>query len=104
MYVGHLERSMYRQFLESYHIQRDKHSPHRPTKVYIYFNLITLPSNPLKKYGNHIGLCSVVHKNSLLSRNDNSKYALVMGDGVPCYGALEIVGLLLLLLLLLYVK
>ena len=25
--------------------------------------------------------------------------ALVMGDGVPCYGALEIVGLLLLLLL-----
>jgi len=27
--------------------------------------------------------------------------ALVMGDGVPCYGALEIVGLLLLLLLLL---
>ena len=28
--------------------------------------------------------------------------ALVMGDGVPCYGALEIVGLLLLLLLLLY--
>jgi len=26
--------------------------------------------------------------------------ALVMGDGVPCYGALEIVGLLLLLLLL----
>jgi len=24
--------------------------------------------------------------------------ALVMGDGVPCYGALEIVGLLLLLL------
>ena len=29
--------------------------------------------------------------------------ALVMGDGVPCYGALEIVGLLLLLLLLLLV-
>jgi len=28
--------------------------------------------------------------------------ALVMGDGVPCYGALEIVGLLLLLLLLLF--
>ena len=27
--------------------------------------------------------------------------ALVMGDGVPCYGALEIVGLLILLLLLL---
>jgi len=27
--------------------------------------------------------------------------ALVMGDGVPCYGALEIVGLLLLLLLVL---
>jgi len=27
--------------------------------------------------------------------------ALVMDDGVPCYGALEIVGLLLLLLLLL---
>ena len=25
--------------------------------------------------------------------------ALVMGDGVPCYGALEIVGLLLLLFL-----
>jgi len=25
-----------------------------------------------------------------------------MGDGVPCYGALEIVGLLLLLLLLLF--
>ena len=29
--------------------------------------------------------------------------ALVMGDGVPCYCALEIVGLLLLLLLLLLV-
>jgi len=27
--------------------------------------------------------------------------ALVMGDGVPCYGVLEIVGLLILLLLLL---
>jgi len=27
-----------------------------------------------------------------------------MGDGVPCYGALEIVGLLLLLLLLLFTK
>jgi len=47
-----------------------------------------------------------LHRNadaSLFKKIFNSDHfrALVMGDGVPCYGALEIVGLLLLLLLLL---
>ena len=31
MYVDHLERSMYRRCLESYHTQRDKHPP--PTQA-----------------------------------------------------------------------
>jgi len=62
------------------------------------------PLNPRSAQAAQVWITQLLPCKITIPYNHHNHRALVMGDGVPCYGALEIVGLLWLLLLLLSIE